>query len=85
MLECTLLEYTLQERILQDWTLLEGVLMDATLLEGTLLDMSHAMVSRPWPGQDPAMVMGAAMAWLLHLAAPPGLAKRSLKSCFDVF
>ena len=31
--------------------------MEDILLEGTLLDISLAMVSRPWPGQDPAMVM----------------------------
>ena len=92
-MECTLLDYTIQKRILQDWTLLEGALLEDILLEGTLLedtlleatllDMSQAMVSGPWPGQDPAMVMGAAMAWLLHLAAPPSLAKRrSLKRCW---
>ena len=56
LLECTLLKYTLQRRILQDRTLLEATLLEATLLEGTLLDMAQAMVSRPWPGHDSAMI-----------------------------
>ena len=59
LLECSILECSLQERIVQEW---EGYPL-GTLLGGTLLAMAQATVSRTWPGHSPVTIQPWSRPW----------------------